>query len=197
MAALVVGVSGNVSRPSKTRALVEAIVERVAVRFDAVGVVFDVVDLAPSLGGSLHLRDLGHDAWQLVELLHGADALVVASPVYKGSYTGLFKHLFDLIDPAALIGKPVLVAATGGGDRHALVVEHQMRPLLGFFEAATLATGVYACERDFTDGKPNSPALFERMDRSVAQFAAHLGARKPTGAAAHRDGASHAQAQAI
>ncbi|MFD1810195.1 NAD(P)H-dependent oxidoreductase [Gemmobacter lanyuensis] len=89
-----------------------------------------------------------------LEVILSADALVVASPVYKGSYTGLFKHLIDLIDPAALQGKPVLLAATGGGDRHALVIEHQLRPLFGFFEAQTLPTGVYAADRDFAGVSP-------------------------------------------
>jgi FMN reductase len=91
----------------------------------------------------------------------------------------LFKQLFDLVEPTALRGKPVLLAATGGGDRHALVIEHQLRPLFGFFEAATLATGVYAAERDFADGAPASPALLERIDRAVDQLARQLGARRP------------------
>ena len=81
-----------------------------------------------------------------------ADALVLASPVYKGSYCGLFKHLFDLLDPLSLAGKPVLLGATGGGPRHALVIEHQLRPLLGFFEAQTLATGIYAADRTSSTG---------------------------------------------
>lgn len=106
--------------------------------------------------------------------LLAADALVVGSPVYKGSYTGLFKHLFDLVDPAALAGKPILLGATGGGDRHALVIEHQMRPLFGFFEAATIPTGVYAGAADLVDGRPASPALLDRLDRAVGQLAPWL-----------------------
>ena len=106
----------------------------------------------------------------IVAQLLSADALVVGSPVYKGSYTGLFKHLFDLVDPAALAGKPVLLTATGGGDKHALVIEHQLRPLFGFFEAFTLPTGVYASGADFSDGVPTAPALLARIDRAVSQF---------------------------
>ena len=98
----------------------------------------------------------------------------MASPVYKGSYTGLFKHFLDLIDPAALAGKPVLLAATGGGDRHALVIEHQLRPVFGFFEAHTLATGLYASSTDFQGDRLASDAVSLRLDRAVGQFAAHL-----------------------
>lgn len=52
----------------------------------------------------------------------------------------------------ALVGKPVVIAATGGGHRHALTVEHQLRPLFAFFCAHTIATSVYAAEAEFTDG---------------------------------------------
>ena len=96
---------------------------------------------------------------------------MLASPVYKGSYAGLFKHLFDLLEPRSLVGKPVLLGAVGGGPRHALVIEHQLRPLLGFFEAQTLATGVYAAESDFEDGILTAPAAIERLDRAIGQFA--------------------------
>ena len=79
-----------------------------------------------------------------------------------------------LIDPAALAGKPVLLTATGGGDKHALIIEHQLRPLFGFFEAATLPTGIYAGAADFTDTQPSSAPLLARLDRAVAQFSPWL-----------------------
>ncbi|RVA00610.1 FMN reductase, partial [Mesorhizobium sp. M7A.F.Ca.CA.002.05.1.1] len=89
------------------------------------------------------------------------------SPTYKGSYTGLFKHFFDLIDPAALRGKPIVLTATGGGERHALIVEHQLRPLFGFFEAFALPTAVYATDKDFTDGVLRSEAILKRVAQAV------------------------------
>jgi len=179
MVAKIVGVSGNLGRPSKTRALVETIVGRAAGRLEGRGVVFDVSELAPGFGGATEIEDLAPAARGALAEIIAADALVVASPVYKGSYTGLFKHLFDLIPPEGLAGKPVLLAATGGGDRHALVIEHQLRPLFGFFEAATLPTGVYASGRDFEDGEPTAPALLERIARAVDQLANHVASRAP------------------
>lgn len=170
----IVGFAGSTSRPSKTRALVEAAVARATAAFDLTGSVFDLGDLGPSLGAAQRLSDLDAHALALVQSLLDADALVVASPVYKGSYAGLFKHLFDLVDPLALVGKPVLLAATGGGDRHALVIEHQLRPLFGFLEAQSLATGVYASDADFSAGQPAAPVLLERLDRAVSQFGAYL-----------------------
>jgi len=170
----IIGLSGNLDRPSKTSALVQTIVATAASRFDVVGAVYDLADFGPSLGTARRVADLAPPARAALDVVLSADALVVASPVYKGSYTGLFKHLIDLLDPGALRGKPVLLAASGGGDRHALVIEHQLRPLFGFFEAQTLATGVYAADRDFAAGQPAAPALQDRLVRAVDQFAPHF-----------------------
>lgn len=171
MTRTIIGLSGNLDRPSKTRALVQTAVATAASRFEAVGAVFDLADFGPSLGQARRVDDLSPLARSALDVVLSADALVVASPVYKGSYTGLFKHLLDLLDPQAFQGKPVLLAASGGGDRHALVIEHQLRPLFGFFEAQTLPTGVYAADRDFTNGQPGSSGLNDRLARAVDQFA--------------------------
>lgn len=183
MSKIIMGLSGNLERPSKTRALVLTAVAQAAARFDAEGEVLDLVDFGPSLGQARRAAELDETAKAHLDRLLTADALVVASPVYKGSYTGLFKHLFDLIDPAALRDRPVLLAATGGGEKHALVVEHQLRPLLAFFEAQVLPTAIYASDRDYTDGRPTSAALFERLARAVGQFGPLLQRPKPAFAA--------------
>jgi FMN reductase len=93
----------------------------------------------------------------------------VASPVYRASFTGLFKHVFDFVGQYALIDKPVLLAATGGSDRHALIIEHQFRPLFSFFQAITLPIGVYASDTDFIDYRIDSAALRERIDQAIGR----------------------------
>ncbi|WP_054907200.1 NAD(P)H-dependent oxidoreductase, partial [Pseudomonas sp. NBRC 111135] len=105
-----------------------------------------------------------------------ADLLVVASPVYRGSYPGLLKHLFDLVDMNALIDTPVLLAATGGSERHALVLDHQLRPLFSFFQSITLPIGVYASEADFANYQITSDTLRARI-QLAAERAAPLFAR--------------------
>ncbi|MCJ2076317.1 NAD(P)H-dependent oxidoreductase, partial [Methylobacterium sp. E-016] len=119
-----VGFSANLQRPSKTRALVEAVAEAATVDGGLDLRLFDLVDAGTGLGAAWSRDALSLPARRVIEAIEGADALVVGSPVYKGSFTGLFKHVFDLIDPAALANKPVAIVATGGGARHALVVEH-------------------------------------------------------------------------
>lgn len=180
----VVGFSGNFTRPSKTRGFVEYIVTEIAGRYGLVAGVHDIVDLGPSFGSAKWARDLDGQAHAILDRVVAADVLVVGSPTYKGSYTGLFKHFFDLVDPTALRGKPVVLAATGGGERHALIVEHQLRPLFGFFEAFALPTAIYASDRDFVDGVLASEAIRVRVGLAVDDVGSVLSGRQRTGIAA-------------
>lgn len=125
--------------------------------------------LAPHLAVAASPRDLPPEGTAAVRAIESADLVVAASPVYKGSYTGLFKHLFDLVGPDALVGRPVLLAANGGSDRHALVVDHQLRPLFAFFRALTVPSAVYASEADFDGYTLRSQALRARIDEAAQQ----------------------------
>lgn len=147
----VVAVSGSLHTPSKTSRLLERITGALAARRD---IRVDLIEVSTieGLGGALGRGPLPTPVADAVARIESADLLVVASPVYRASYTGLFKHLFDLVGQQALAGTPVLVAATGGNDRHSLVLEHLFRPLFAFFGAATLPLGVYARDADFAEG---------------------------------------------
>ena len=165
-----VGFAGSSSRPSRTRNLVEAITTTAAKRIGATTTIYDLNEIHPSLGSTLDPSTAPQDLGELIDAITSADALIVGSPVYKGTYTGLFKHLFDLIEPKALKDKPVVLSATGGSERHALVLDHGLRPLFAFFSADIVATGVYATETDFTEYQPSSPALLSRIDRAALEL---------------------------
>ena len=77
------------------------------------------------------------------------------------------QHLVELGHQDALIDKPVLLAATGGSERHALVIDHQLRPLFSFFQARTLPLGVYATDKDFVDYRLQSADLIRRAELAV------------------------------
>ncbi len=181
---LIVGFSGNITRPSSTKRFVESVTASLAERAGLDHVTFDVEDFGPALATARSIADLDTKAQAVIRTIIEADALVIGSPTYKGSYTGLFKHVIDLLDPADLRGKPIILTATGGGDRHALMVEHQLRPLFAFFEAFVVPTAVYASSRDFTDGAP-SPAITGRVEQALIQAAALVRTRSaPTAIAA-------------
>ena len=165
-----VGLSGNITTPSKTKHLVETALQQIESRLDVQTELFEVNDFGSELGSARKLSDLSDRGQGIVAKIIAADALVVATPIYKASYTGLLKHLIDLLDPKALLRKPILIAATGGGEKHALVVEHQLRPLFGFFEARVLSTAVHVSDKDFSDGVLTGEAGVARLSRAVSEF---------------------------
>jgi FMN reductase len=177
----VVGFSGNFARPSKTRGFVEYCVNEIARGQGLEAATFDIEDVGPSLGAARWARDLDDSGRRVLDAVVSAELLVVGSPTYKGSYTGLFKHFFDLIDPAALRGKPVLLTATGGNERHALMIDHQFRPLFAFFEALVLPVAIYATDRDFVDGQLASEAVRTKAGQAIADASAVLAGRRTGG----------------
>jgi len=165
----VVAVSGSLNHPSKTTVLVEEIVGALARALPIESHLITLTDLGPFLAGALTRSQLPPEAEAELQRIESADVLVVASPVYRASFTGLFKHLFDFIDQYALVDTPVLLAASGGSERHALIIEHQFRPLFAFFQALTLPVGIYAHDSDFTDYKLSNETLRARIDKAVAK----------------------------
>ncbi len=170
----IVGICGNTRRPSKTRTLVETVVGELRCRGSLDSEIFDLIDFGSSLGAASAIGDLGPSGREIVGRIETANALIVGSPVYKGAYAGLFKHLFDLLAPDCLRDKPVLLTATGGGHRHALMIEHHLRPLFGFFEALSVPTGVYASEADFHDGLVANKAVLTRIGIATQQLSVIL-----------------------
>ncbi len=127
----------------------------------------EIGQIAPQLAGAVWRSQLPDAVEQQLTAVERADVLIVATPVYRGSYTGLFKHFFDFIHQDALIDKPILLAAAGGSERHSLVIDHQLRPLFSFFQARTLPLGVYATDKDFVDYQLRDEALIERARLAV------------------------------
>lgn len=171
----IVGVSGSLTAPSRTTALVDAVVSRLAARLETEAPVttrtIELAGLLPDLFAGRSRADLGAGAEHALVAVEQADVVVAGSPAYRAAYTGIFKHFFDYVGQYALVDKPVVLTATGGSDRHALLVEHQMRPLFGFFQALTLPLGIYGNEGDFADYRVSSEELRERIDLSIGRAA--------------------------
>lgn len=163
----VVAVSGGLQRPSKSAALAEHLLELIAQEIPCEQDLVELGPLAAQFAGAVWRSQLPETVEQALAAVEQADVLIVASPVFRGSYTGLFKHFFDFIHQDALIDKPVLLAATGGSERHALVIDHQLRPLLSFFQARSLPLGVYATDKDFVGHRLQDQALLERARLAV------------------------------
>ncbi|MEF9905575.1 CE1759 family FMN reductase [Streptomyces sp. P9-A2] len=170
----VVVVSAGLSVPSSTRLLGERLAAATTGQAPEDVRVIELRDLAVDIA---HNFTSGFPAPALAEAMDavtGADGLVVVTPVFSASYSGLFKSFFDVLgvrDREALAGKPVLIAATGGTPRHSLVLEHALRPLFAHLRAVVVPTGVYAASQDWGD-----KGLDARIERAAGELAALTGA---------------------
>ncbi|WP_353099521.1 FMN reductase [Stenotrophomonas lactitubi] len=171
----IVAVSGGLQRPSRAATLAEHLLDLIGEGIACDPHLIELGELAPQLAGALWRSQLPETVERQLAAVEQADVLVVATPVYRGSYTGLFKHFFDFIDQDALVDTPILLAATGGSERHALMIDHQLRPLFSFFQARTLPLGVYATDRDFADGRVHDEALIQRARLAVQRAMPLLG----------------------
>ncbi|MFE9565999.1 CE1759 family FMN reductase [Streptomyces sp. NPDC006487] len=187
-------ISAGLSTPSSTRLLADRLTAATLRRTEAGEVEVEVeVEV-------IELRDLATDIARhfvtgfpsatlaaALDAVAAADGLIAVTPVFAGSYSGLFKSFFDLIDKDALTGKPVLLGATGGTARHSLVTEHALRPLFTYLRALVLPTAVYAASEDW--GEEGLDRRITRAGTELARFTARA-APEPapaTGAAAVPD----------
>ncbi|MGW7382438.1 FMN reductase [Streptomyces sp. NPDC054794] len=163
-------VSAGLSVPSSTRLLADRLAAAVDRKTPVDGEVVEVIELRDLAVEIAHHFTNGFPGKALAAALDAvtrADGLIVVTPVFSASYSGLFKSFFDVLDKDALAGKPVLIAATGGTARHSLVLEHALRPLFAYLRAVTVPTGVYAASEDW-----GAEGLPERVDRAAGELAA-------------------------
>lgn len=162
-------VSAGVSDPSSTRLLADRSAQRVThlarERGHTVAVTtIDLREVLPELPAALSTGLLGPRFTRAVESLLAADAIIAAAPVYKAGASGLFSSFFQVLDNDLLIGKPVILAATAGTARHALVVDQEMRALFAYLRALPVPTSLFAATEDWTDA-----TLTTRIDRAARE----------------------------
>ncbi|MFL6657107.1 MAG: NADPH-dependent FMN reductase [Massilia sp.] len=137
----------------------------------------------------LHVRDLPAQALlhadvddpaiaRALALVAQADAVVIATPVYKASYTGILKAFLDLLPQDGLDGKLVLPLATGGSQSHMLVLDYALRPVLASLSARFILSGIYATSAQLQwsaeAGFEADAPIAARITKGVAQLSAEL-----------------------
>lgn len=174
MRSLVV-VTAGLSSPSSTRALGDALSAATASHVTARGEGVDVTvvelrELAAELAKAMTNWVTPTPALAAAQnAVAQADGLIAVSPVFQGSYSGLFKMFFDTLQPHALNGLPTLIAATGGSSRHALVLDYALRPLLNYLHATVVPTGVFQATEDF--GTAEGARNEQRIERAADELA--------------------------
>ena len=167
----VIVISAGTGEPSSTRMLADRIAARTLelLHETSTPAVAGVIELAPLAVDIASATVAGFPSEPLqaaIERVASADAIIAATPVYKAGISGLFKSFIDVLDDDLLIAKPVLLAATAGSARHALVVDEQMRPLFAYLRALTLPTSVFASPEDW-----GATELGDRIQRSATELA--------------------------
>lgn len=176
-------VSAGLRQPSATRMLADRLAETARRDLEEQGRAVDVRivelrDLATDIANNLVTGFPPPNLADAVRAVENADGLIVVSPIFSASYSGLFKSFFDVLDNKALTGKPVVIAATGGTARHSLALEHALRPLFTYLRTIVMPTGVYAATEDW--GAPSSGQatnLGDRIERAAGELAGLLAGR--------------------
>ena len=178
-------VSAGLGQPSSTRLLADRLTAAVERHLGDAGVaprvqVVELRDHAQDLTNHLLTGFPSPKLQETIDAVLGADGLITVSPIFSASYSGLFKLFFDVIERDGLAGMPTLIAATGGTARHSLALEHALRPLFAYLNAATVATSVFAAAEDWgTAGVAADGSLVERIDRAARELAAAVAAHEP------------------
>nr|RNJ64987.1 MAG: FMN reductase (NADPH) [Leptolyngbya sp. IPPAS B-1204] len=167
----VVAIAGSPSHPSRSYAVLEytkQLLEASAISTH----LFSVRDLPPEI---LVFAQYNDSIIEIVSAIEQADALIIATPVYKASYTGVLKAFLDLLPQNVLSNKPVLPIATGGTIAHLLAIDYALKPVLSALGARHILAGVYLVdsqiqrhesgELQFTDTEAE-----QRLNRSVEEL---------------------------
>jgi FMN reductase len=182
-----VAVTAGLTQPSSTRLLADRLVAATGSSLKELG-----IEARPQ---TIELRQHGRDVMnslmagfvssglrEVVDAVGAADGLIAVTPIFNAAYSGLFKSFFDILEEDALAGRPVLIAATGGTERHTLALEHIVRPLFVYLHAAVVPTSVYAASPDWAggDGREGGPApLHSRVERAARELALSMSQREP------------------
>jgi FMN reductase len=166
-------ITAGVTQPSSTRLLADrltaATVSALAPR-EVVVEVIDVRDVAHDLTNNVLTGFASSELQVRLDAICEADAVIVATPIYAASYSGLFKLLVDVLPQDSLRDTPVLLGATGGTARHSLAIEHALRPLFAHLGALVAPVAVFAASEDW--GSTEAGRLGERIERAGRSFAA-------------------------
>jgi FMN reductase len=176
--------SAGLGVPSSSRLLADQLAASAERQLAAAGydVTVDVVELRDLAVDIANNFVTGYAAPRLADVIAGveaSDGIIAVTPVFSASFSGLFKSFIDVLDPKSLDGKAVLLGATGGTDRHQMVLDYAMRPLFSYLRTRMAATGVFAGPQDWGSVDGGGSSLGERINRAAGEFTRLLEGPQP------------------
>ena len=167
-------ISAGLSQPSSTRLLADRLADATVRELASQGVeasvtVLELRDLAQDVTNNLVTGFASPRLEAAIDGLTASDGVIAVTPIFTTSYSGLFKSFIDVLDPKSIEGMPVLIAATGGTERHSLALDYAMRPLFTYLHATVVPTAVYAASSDWGSSEGG---LASRIERAAGELAA-------------------------
>ena len=142
--AMLLGISGSLTKGGSTRTVINAALQGAAARYPQLKTeVIDLRDVKLSFCDGRPLSEYTDDTPQVVAKIQAADAYIIGTPIYRGSYTGSLKNLLDHVPVEAMMGKVAGLIATAATDHHYLSIDQELRPVLMWFNVHLVPGSVY------------------------------------------------------
>lgn len=175
-------VSAGLSTPSSTRMLADRLAAATVAELGERGIegqasVFELRDYAHDIVNNLLAGFAPPALEKVLTEVAAADALIVVTPIFSTSYSGLFKSFIDILDRESLQGKPVLIGANAGTARHSLAIDYAIRPLFAYLHAEPVSTGVFAASSDWGGKEDEVAPLSARIERGARELAEAVAAK--------------------
>lgn len=167
----IVTIAGSPSATAKSSAIL-GLAHRVLKRNAVCSHAITVRNLPPE---ALIHADTKHPAIQeAVGRVLGSRGLLIATPIYKASYSGVLKTFLDLLPQDALKGKVILPLATGGSLAHLLALEYALKPVLSALGATHILRGVFLTDSEIQFEHGGTLSLEEEVERRLNHSLAEL-----------------------
>ena len=158
------GIHGSVTQPGRLYQALQLGLESAAEWSNSVTTsLLHLGDHQISFADGRSLSDYSDDTEAVVQRVMAADMYLIATPVYRASFTASLKNLLDLVPVEGLMGKVCGLIAMGATDHHYLAVDSQLRPVLAWFGAHLVPGVVYLQSRQFQEGKLTDPTAIAAL----------------------------------
>lgn len=165
------GIIGSISKTSKTKTAVETALQAAADEFGVSTEIMHLANFNLDTADGRKLSEYTGDTAKALEFIINSDAFLIGTPVYRGSYSGILKNLFDLIprgkwqsDKAPLENRAVGLIATGATNHHFLSVAQELGPIASFFGAHQVGSGVYVNGSQYEDHRLADQKVVRRLE---------------------------------
>ncbi len=124
----------------------------------------DLKDKTLNLADGRHYEDWSGDTKEVISKMLAADVIVIGFPVFQASIPAVLKNLFDLLPIDGLKGKTVSIVSTAGSNRHFLVAEMMLKPILNYMKAHVLSSYVFITPEAYEGKRLTDVNILHRLD---------------------------------